>query len=213
MNTDSRRAPARHHGMTLVEVMMALAILGVSLLALMAGLVVAFTANGRASRRTQMVEFAQSRIDRLTAATRKDICTAALSGTNVDCSRMAVTGTFDPTAAPNAGGWMLDVLDRASSFQASVGVDQMAGPVVVLGDLGTIDEGATLTARTNLATDWAGGGAGCAATMVTENMLCRELHIEQTIINGAPIYRVWVRVLQGGAPLLTALIMQEDIAQ
>jgi prepilin-type N-terminal cleavage/methylation domain-containing protein len=196
VNTERASATGRSRGMTLIEVMAALAILGVSLLGLTGGLVIAATANGRASRRTQMAEFAQSRIERLTAATRKDICTATFNLGAVDCSRMASGGTFDPTAAPNTGGWMLDVLDRASAAQPSVGVDQMAGPVVVLGDLGAIDEAATLTARSALAADWAGGGSGCAAAMVTTNMLCRELHVE--VDPTSSFYHIWVRVSRGG---------------
>jgi len=172
--------------------MASLAIMGVSLLGLAAGLVVAFTANGRSSRRTQMVEFAQSRFDRFNGATKKDICT--VTSTNVDCSKMATGGTFDPTSAANTGGWMMDVLDRATSMTASAGVDVMAGPVVVLGDLGAVDEAATVTTRTAVASD----AAGCASTTLTTNMLCREIHIELDATN--VFYHIWVRVVRGGKP-------------
>jgi prepilin-type N-terminal cleavage/methylation domain-containing protein len=186
-------------GFTLVEMMAALAILGVSVLGLTAGLTVASAGNGRASRRTQMVEFAQSRIERLTAATKADICTATFKGGVVDCSRMGgAPSPFDPNAAPNTSGWMLDVLDRApySDPGANPGVDPMAGPVVVLGDVGgAIDEKATLAARANLVTDWNGGGKGCASTLVAKNMLCREVHIE--LDEAQAFFHIWVRVSRG----------------
>jgi prepilin-type N-terminal cleavage/methylation domain-containing protein len=199
LNTDRAhpREP-RPAGFTLIEVMASLAILGVSLLGLMAGLNVASASNGRASRRTQMVEFAQSRIERLMAATKADICTATFQGGVVDCSRMAgAPSPFNPNVAPNTGGWMLDVLDRAPYDPAgTTGVDPMAGPVVVLGNVGgSIDEPATLTARASLASDWSSGGSGCASPLVTKNMLCRELHIE--LDSTSTYYHIWVRVSRG----------------
>ncbi len=194
MNTE-RTLPG---GFTLIEMMAALAILGVSVLGLTAGLTVASAGNGRASRRTQMVEFAQSRIERLTAATRADICTATFNGGVVDCSRMAGADPFDPNAAPNTGGWMLDVLDRAPYTDpgGNPGVDPMAGPVVALGDVGgAIDEKATLAARASLVADWNGGGNGCASTLVAKNMLCREVHIELDPTQA--FFHIWVRVSRG----------------
>jgi prepilin-type N-terminal cleavage/methylation domain-containing protein len=196
VNTSSA---VRQSGFTLVEVLAALAILGVSLLGLTAGVVVAFAGNGRASRRTQMLEFAQSRIERLTAATRANICTATFQGGVVNCARMAGPSPFDPTAAPNTGGWMLDILDGAPYTDPTFnpGVDQMAGPVVVLGDVGgAIDETATLAARASVVADWGGGsGAGCASTLINKNMLCRELHIE--LDPTSTFYHIWVRVSRG----------------
>jgi len=199
VNTSSVVTVVRPSGFTLIEVMAALGILGVSLLGLTAGVVVAFAGNGRASRRTQMAEFAQSRIERLIAATRSNICTATFQGGVVNCARMAGPSPFDPTAAPNTGGWMLDVLDGAPYTDPTFnpGVDQMAGPVVVLGDVGgAIDEAATLTARSSLVSDWAGGsGAGCASALIAKNMLCRELHIE--LDPTSSFYHIWVRVSRG----------------
>ena len=202
--------------MTLIEVLVALGILGVAILGLVGGLVVASRANGRASKRTQMAEFAQSRLERLTAASRRNICTSTVNSGLVDCSRMAVGGTFDPNAAPNTGGWMLDVLDRADAQLAPAGVDQMSGPVLALGDLGAVDEAATLTARAALASDWAGAGAGCAATMVSANQLCREVHIESQSIpvptlTPVNVYHVWVRVTRGGGAWQDGPVVLEGV--
>jgi type II secretory pathway pseudopilin PulG len=195
--------------------MVALAILGVSVLGLTAGLTVASAGNGRASRRTQMVEFAQSRIERLTSATKADICTATFNGGVVECSRMAgAPSPFDPNAAPNTGGWMLDVLDRApyTDPAGNPGVDPMAGPVVVLGDAGgAIDEKATLAARASLVTDWNGGGKGCASTLVAKNMLCREVHIE--LDPTQTFFHIWVRVSRGQNYRDGAVLMEGMVAK
>jgi prepilin-type N-terminal cleavage/methylation domain-containing protein len=196
VNTDR----ARSRGFTLIEVFAALGILGVSLLGLTAGVLVAFGGNGRSSRRTQMAEFAQARLERFSAASKANICTASTTGSVVDCSKMSPSPTpFDPTAAPNSGGWMLDVLDRASSGASTVGVDQMAGPLLVLGDTGgAVDEVATVTGRNALLSEWgtgSGSGNGCASTLVGKNMLCREVHIE--LDSTLTFYHIWVRVIRG----------------
>ena len=195
--------------------MVALAILGISVLGLTTGLTVASASNGRASRRTQMAEFAQSRIERLTAATKADICTATFNGGVVDCSRMAgAPSPFDPNAAPNAGGWMLDVLDRApySDPTGNPGIDPMAGPVVVLGDVGgAIDEKATVAARASLVTDWNGGGKGCASPLVGKNMLCREVHIELDPTQA--FYHIWVRVSRGQSYQDGPVVMEGMVAK
>lgn len=216
MSIDPGRIRARlARGLTLIEVLVSLAILGVSILGLVGGLVIASKANGRASHRTQMLEFAQARLERLMAASRKNICTTTFNSEKVDCSRMALVGTFDPTVAPNTGGWMLDILDRADLQLAQAGVDQMAGPVLVLGDLGAVDEAATLTARAALYTDWAGGGLGCAAAIVGANQLCRELHIEAQSVgpsSNLPVYHIWVRVSRGGGNWNDGPVVLEGVA-
>ena len=199
---------------------MAMALMAIALLGLTAGMVLAFSSNGRASRRTQAAEFAQSSLERLIAASRKNICTGLFSGGVVSCTSMGV-GAFTPDSAANQGGWMLDVLDRANALVgsgggATPGVDLMAGPVLVTGDSGAIDEAATQTARLALLTEWGATGstaatAGCGSALVKSNMLCREIHIElhdmQNLAGAAvslcPVgaycgYRVWVRVVRGG---------------
>jgi hypothetical protein len=178
-----------------VEVLAALAIMGVSMLGLTAGVLIAFGANGRSSRRTQMLEFAQSRLDRLEASTKYNICTgASLPVNGIDCTKMGAVaaGSFDPTVAPNTGGWILDILDRPNALTSTQGIDQMAGPVLVMGDIGgAVNEAATVTARATIATD----PAGCASTAVATNMLCRELHIE--FDPTSTYYHIWVRVSRG----------------
>jgi hypothetical protein len=180
--------------------MAALGILGVSLLGLTAAMIIAFGSNGRSSRRTQMVEFAQSRLDRLSAATKLNICVGAslvpgvpTTSPGIDCSKMTVSGTFNPNGAPGTGGWVMDNLDRGSLVPAATGgIDQMAGPVLVLGDVGgAVDEAATVVARTNII----GDPLGCASTAVAKNTLCRELHIEMD--STSVYYHVWVRVVRG----------------
>ena len=205
--------------MTLLEVLVSLVLLAVATLGLTQGMVVAYTSGGRASRRTQMLEFAQSSLERLIAASRKNLCTGSVNFGVVDCAPMG-NGVFDPTAGPNQGGWMLDVLDQANSLVGSGGVDLMAGPVVVIGDAGAIDETTTLTTRSALLTQWgtgtAGSGNGCGSTLVTTGMLCREIHIEQqdakvTGTTAVPVFHVWVRVLRGGAGWRDGIVQVEGV--
>ena len=214
--------------MTLIELMMAMTVMAIALLGLTAGVVLAFGANSRSSRRSQAAEFAQSSMERLIAASRKNICTYNFTGNKVSCSSMG-SGAFVPNSAPNQGGWMLDILDRANALVGSSGttstnpgIDLMAGPVVVIGDSGAVDEAATLTARSTVLTAWGSGStaanAGCGdsdpavtTSRVTRNMLCREIHIELhdfANLNGAALtlcsvgascgYHIWVRVVRGG---------------
>jgi type II secretory pathway pseudopilin PulG len=205
--------------MSLVEVLVSLVLLAIATLGLTQGMVVAYNSSGRASRRTQMVEFAQSRLERLMAASRKNICTSTQSAGQISCSAMG-NGVFDPTAGPNQGGWMLDVLDQASSLVGSGGVDHMAGPVVVLNDSGSIDETATVTARNALLTAWgagaAGAGNGCGSNLVVAGMLCREIHIETqdakvTGTTAVPVFHVWVRVLRGGSAWQDGIVQLEGV--
>jgi type II secretory pathway pseudopilin PulG len=205
--------------MTLIEVLVSLVLLAVATLGLTQGMVVAYTAGGRSSRRTQMLEFAQSSLERLMAASRKNLCTGSVNFGVVNCSPMG-TGTFDPTAGPNQGGWMLDVLDQANSLVSTGGVDLMAGPVVVVGDVGSIDEAATVSVRSALLTQWgagtAGSGNGCGSSLVTTGMLCREIHIEQqdakvTGTVAVPVFHVWVRVIRGGAGWRDGIVQVEGV--
>ncbi len=218
-SAQARRARGMALGMTLIEVLVSLVLLAVATLGLTQGMVVAYTSGGRSSRRTQMVEFAQSSLERLMAASRKNLCTGSVNFGVVNCSAMG-SGTFDPTAGPNQGGWMLDVLDQANTLVSTGGVDLMAGPVVVVGDLGAIDETGTVTARNALITQWgsgtAGVGNGCGSTLVTTGMLCREIHIEQqdakvTGTVAVPVFHVWVRVIRGGAGWRDGIVQVEGV--
>jgi hypothetical protein len=203
--------------MTLIEVLVSLVLLAIALTGLTGGMVVAYNASGRASHRTQMLEFAQSRLERLVAASRKNLCTGSVSYGTVNCSHML--GALDLVAAPNAGGWMLDVLDQANTLSASGGVDLMAGPVVALGDLGAVSETDTVTARNALMAEWgtgAGSGNGCGSALVSPNMLCREIHIEQqdAKVSGTlaiPVFHVWVRVMRGGAAWRDGIVQLEGV--
>jgi type II secretory pathway pseudopilin PulG len=208
--------------MTLLEVMIALALLGVSALGLVGGMVVASNTNAISRRRTEMYQFAQARIEQLATRTRTNIPTAA-TVTPVNCSAMNAGGTFDPNAAPGTGGWMLDVIDGAPpAGGGSLGDSLMAGPLLVEGDLSGVDSAGTLAQRATFANNWltATDTQGCASTTVTKNIavLCRELHIEanDTVVNGVtvPMLRVWVRVVQGGANWQNAFVtLRQDISQ
>src|ERR687884_1064699 len=98
MNTDARR----RRGMTLLEVTVALALLGVSALGLVGGMVVASNTNAVSRRRTHMLEFAHARLERIASRTRNTVPTSA-TVTPVNCSKMAAGGAFDPNSAPGTG--------------------------------------------------------------------------------------------------------------
>jgi type II secretory pathway pseudopilin PulG len=205
--------------MTLLEVLISLLLLATATVGLTQGMVVAYAAGGRASRRTQMAEFAQSSLERLMAASRKNLCTGSVNFGKVNCSPMG-NGVFDPTQGPNQGGWMLDVMDQANSLVGSGGVDLMAGPVVVFGDAGAVDETTSVSVRSALLTQWgagtAGAGNGCGSTLVTSSMLCREIHIEQqdakvTGTTAVPVFHVWVRVIRGGAAWNDGVVQVEGV--
>ena len=87
-------------GFTLIEVMAALAVLGIAMLGLTAGLIVAMSSTGLAAQRTLMLQFAQARIERLLSQTRTKIPTKA----NSCCAKMDAGGVFNPDAAPGTGG-------------------------------------------------------------------------------------------------------------
>ena len=217
--------PAR--GFTLIEVLAALSVLAIATVGLTGGIIVAVNTTGIAARRTLMVQFAQARLERLVAETRTKIPTAA-STIPVDCSKMAVGGAFDPTAAPGTGGWMLDVIDGASGPNPTGGGDDaMWGPILIYDSASNATDNYlanTIATRQNVYTSWIGSGlpAGCGTTTLApamagpqqSSMLCREVHIEPQTVNAVPMLRVWVRVLQVGADWrVNSVTLQEDIAQ
>lgn len=222
MNTSRQR---RASGLTLIEIMASLSILGVAALGLVSSMVVAINGNALAARRTQMAQFAQARLERLITQTRIKIPTSTTTAP-VNYSAMAASGTFDPTAAPNTGGWVLDVIDGAPPTAAGAGDDPMFGPVLF--DDSAADGtdnfvGLTKTLRSTLANDWLAapasngtlGGCGAAAVVADAAVLCRELHVEPAdSIASTPMLRAWVRVVQGGGNWQRSyVLMQEDIAQ
>jgi prepilin-type N-terminal cleavage/methylation domain-containing protein len=217
MNTRAHRS-----GMTLLEVMVALALLGVSALGLVGGMVVASSTNGISRRRTHMLELAQARIERLATRTRVNVPTQVTT-TPVNCSAMSAGGAFDPNAAPGTGGWMLDVIDGTPpAGGGTLGDDLMAGPLLVEGDLSGVDSAATLAQRATFAAAWfaASDTKGCGSNVVTKNaaVMCREIHVEplDVVVAGQTLYllRVWVRVVQGGGNWQNSFVlMREDIAQ
>ena len=88
-------------GFSLIEVFAALAVLGISMLGLTAGLIVAASSTSIAAQRTLMLQFAQSRLERLLAETRTKIPTKDdIVGGVSCCARMDPGGTFNPNAAP-----------------------------------------------------------------------------------------------------------------
>lgn len=226
---------ARHHprrrtqrGFTLVEVFAALAVLSIATLGLVAGLLIALRANGIAAQRTLMLQFAQTRLERLVAETRTKIPTALT--TSPDCSAMAV-GTFDPIAAPGTGGWMLDVIDGPAPGGLA-GDDSMFGPVLIYDAATNATDNylsSTLATRAAVYSAWTGGALanGCGAASLAASapssggaapsqaaILCREVHIEPQTINNVPMLRAWVRVLQVGADWrVNSVTLTEDIAQ
>src|SRR4051812_9462387 len=119
--------------MTLIEVMIALAILGIASLGLAGTLVVSNNSNAIAARRTVMSAFAQARIESLTSTTRTKIPTAV----SLCCAAMAAAN-FDPMADPNTGGWILDNIDGPAPATAGAGL--LWGPRPVDGSAGDGDE-------------------------------------------------------------------------
>ena len=217
MNTDAGR-----RGMTLLEVMVALALLGVSALGVMGGLVVASNTNGLSRRRTHMLEFGHARIEQLGSRTRVNVPTQTTT-TPVNCSAMNAGGVFDPNSPPGTGGWMLDVVDGTPPpGGGTFGDDLLAGPILVEGDLSGVDGAATIAQRATLASAWFAGTntQGCGSSTVTGNarVMCREIHVEpaNVVVAGTTAFmlRVWVRVVQGGGVWKNSFVLlREDIAQ
>lgn len=224
-----RRRAAR--GFTLIEVFAALAVLAIASLGLVAGLVIALRANGIAAQRTLMLQFAQTRLERLIAETRTKIPTAAT--TSPDCSKMTSSPWPSGTSglpAPGTGGWMLDVIDGPAPNGAA-GNDAMWGPVLIYdASTNATDNyiGSTIATRTNVYNAWVGGSlsAGCGSSIAAASpgggaappgqasVLCREVHIEPQTVNGVPMLRAWVRVLQVGTNWqVNSVTLTEDIAQ
>jgi prepilin-type N-terminal cleavage/methylation domain-containing protein len=205
-------------GMTLIEVMSSLAILGVAALGLVGTMVVATGGNALAARRTLMTQFGQARMELLVSQTRTKIPTSTTS-VPVNCGAMATGGAFDPNAAPGTGGWMLDVVD--GSPPAGAGDNAFFGPVLVdSSSNGTSDDtvARTQALRSKMAADFLGGAdkSGCGSSNVTlsASVLCRELHVEPYTLNGSPMLRAYVRVVQGGGPWWRSYVtLQQDIAQ
>lgn len=205
-------------GFTLVEVLAALAILGIAMLGLTAGLIVASSTTGISAQRTLMLEFAQTRVERLVAETRIKIPTATTTVAGVSCcANMAVAGAFNPNAAPGTGGWQMDTIDGAAPG-GGAGDDLMYGPLLVYNpSSNAIDTfvAKTIAARSAAVSAGLDGGAGCGDPSVrVTGTLCRELHIEPATVGGIPMLRAWIRVLNGsGSYLSNAVILQQDIAQ
>ena len=209
--------------MTLIEVMIALAVLGIASVGLAGTLVVSNNSNAIAARRTVMSAFAQARIESLTSTTRTKIPTSLNSG----CGAMAAS-PFDPMSAPNTGGWIMDTLDGPAP--AAGGDDLLWGPILVSGfsengNDGSLAKTKALRAPTGTAS-WAPLTCtdksvtwpvpSCADRLVTSDpsVFCREVHIEPYAQNGAPMLRTYVRVIQGGGDWRRSyVLLQQDIAQ
>jgi prepilin-type N-terminal cleavage/methylation domain-containing protein len=211
LNTNLHGTP---RGMTLIEVMIALAILGIASLGLAGTLVVSNNSNAIAARRTVMSAFAQARIESLTSTTRTKIPTA----TSLCCAAMAATN-FDPMADPNTGGWILDNIDGPAP--ATAGDDLLWGPVLVNGSAENGYDAVSKTANGFAATvaktkSLRTTVLSCADKAVTSDssVFCREVHIEPYSQSGSPMLRAYVRVIQGGGDWRRSyVLLQQDIAQ
>ena len=211
----STKRPQR--GFTLIEVFAALAVLGIAMLGLTAGLVVAGSSTAIASKRTLMLQFAQTRIERLVAETRVRIPTYdyTITGTAC-CAKMNAGGAFNAAAAPGTGGWQMDTIDGPPGTTA--GDDIMYGPLLISDSSGNATDtylAQTVAARNAAISGAIDGGLGCGDPSVrVGGELCRELHIEPANIGGVRMLRVWVRVVDGsGSYLANSVTLQEDIAQ
>jgi prepilin-type N-terminal cleavage/methylation domain-containing protein len=188
-------------GMTLIEVMIALAVLGVASLGLAGSLVVSSNSNSIAARRTVMSAFAQARIENLTSMTRSKI---PIVGT--------ASGTFDPMSNPTSGGWVMDTID-GTSVPTGAGDDLLFGPILVDSASENGNDG-TLLRTTSLRKTV----PNCADKAVTSDpaVFCREVHIESYWQGtpAVPMLRAYVRVIQGGGLWQRSyVLLQQDIAQ
>ena len=205
-------------GFSLIEVFAALAVLGISMLGLTAGLIVAASSTSIAAQRTLMLQFAQSRLERLLAETRTKIPTKDdIVGGVSCCARMDPGGTFNPNAAPGTGGWQMDTIDGVPG--TSAGDDAMAGPVLFFDSSGNASDpfiAQTIAARNAAIAAAIDGGSGCGdASVKVAGLLCREIHIEPATISGIHMLRAWVRVVStySGSYLANSVTLQQDIAQ
>ncbi len=190
-------------GTTLIETMVSIAVLAIAALGLVGGVILALKTNALASRRTQMKEFAQTRIDRFIQMRPQRIPTGTLGWVNYD-SRMDVGSTFDPAGST---GWVLDDLDN----NGLAVVDLLAGPAMV--DPTGMTAGDDLAGRT-ATLNAAVAGQTCAVASVVNDpqALCREIHVDATTTSsGIPILRAYVRVTLGGSN--DTLILQQDLSQ
>src|SRR5258708_6968287 len=100
-------------GISLIEVMVSIAILGIASLGLVGGIIVSVNSNALAGRRTQALEFAQARIERLMAmgpVQLNSMITAPGVAAAMTVSGLgAVSVSISPGAA--GSGWMMDALD------------------------------------------------------------------------------------------------------
>ena len=186
-------------GMTLIEVMIALAVLGVASLGLAGTLVVSSGSNAIAARRTVMSAFAQARVENLTSMTRTKI------------PLVGVSGGFDPMSDPNTGGWVMDTID--GSAPGGAGDDLLFGPVLVDGASENGNDGTLARSKSLRSTV-----PNCADKAVTSDagVFCREVHIESYSqgIPAVPMLRAYVRVIQGGGSWRRSyVLLQQDIAQ
>jgi len=214
MNTD--------RGVTILEVLIAMALLSIGGMGMIGGMLIASNGNVVSRRRTDMLQFAQTRLERLATRERTRIPTATTAGTGIDYSSMSAS-PFDPNAAPGTGGWMLDVIDgNPPAGGGSLGNDLMAGPLLVEGDLSGVDLATTLSKRSSFADAWFTGKdtKGCGSGTVTSNpaVLCREVHIEplDATIGGVQtfMFRIWIRVVQGGRNWKSSYVtVTEDVSQ
>jgi prepilin-type N-terminal cleavage/methylation domain-containing protein len=209
-----RRARRLHRGLSLLEVMVSLAILGISSLGLIGGVIISMQSNALAARRTQMKEFAQARVERLLVMTPVQL-NQMLNNPKVSTAMNSV-GTFDPNALPGTGGWMMDIID---GYPGNTGFDTLSGPVVAdVSAMSGTDPVMAKTAamRSSMLDTWSTtpNSATCANPAVANDpaALCRELHIEATLLaNGMTTYTYWVRVLRGAADPATALILEGTV--
>jgi prepilin-type N-terminal cleavage/methylation domain-containing protein len=196
-------------GMTLIEVMIALVILGIASLGLAGTLVVSQNSNAVAAQRTVMSAFAQARIESLTSMTRSKIPTSTSSNCGTQSCTLMAAASFDPMADPATGGWMMDALD--GNAPTTGGDDLYWGPVLVDGASENGKDG-TIARTKSLRTTV----ASCADAAIASDpaLFCREVHIEPQTWNGAPMLRAYVRVIQGGGNWRRSyVLLQQDIAQ
>jgi type II secretory pathway pseudopilin PulG len=196
--------------MTLIEVLASLGILAVSIVGLVAGLLVAVNANTYSAKRTQMLEFAQGRMERLVTRNRASLCGASSFSAGLTfCTSMAHSGAFDPTVAPNSGGWVADTVDGVPA--AAAGDDTLQGPVAVFADNNAIDTAKTTALRNAFfnnslncgdgTTTVTVGGAVVGPISKDPSVICREIHSEASDVGSnptVPMLHIWVRVIRGG---------------